>query len=194
MSIKQTTREKNSKNNKQKIYDAALLLFDKYDFNTVTVDDICDYTNLSKGTFYHYFKSKEDLVIVAFIKALDKYMEENYKLDEAHPFAEQFTDFVLCMFDFAKSVGKDFTRRSYIAQISTEIELRIQGRVMVDILYKLIERGKRENLFKFDYSDIEFYTTIIGTFTGIMIKWSTDTTNNFDWEKFVKNQALAILT
>ncbi len=193
MSIKQTAREKNSNNNKQKIYDAALLLFDKYDFNTVTVDDICNYTNLSKGTFYHYFKSKEDLVIVAFIKALDKYMKEHYKLDEACSFAEQFTDFVLCMFDFAKSVGKDFTRRSYIAQISTEIELRIQGRVMVDILYKLIERGKRENLFKFDYSDIEFYTTIIGTFTGIMIKWSTDNTNIFDWEKFVRNQALAIL-
>lgn len=193
MSIKQTTRQKNSKNNKQKIYDAALLLFDKYDFNTVTVDDICNYTNLSKGTFYHYFKSKEDLVIVAFIKALDKYIKENYKLDDILPFEEQFTDFVLCMFDFAKSVGKEFTRRSYIAQINTEIELRIQGRVMVDNLYKLIERGKKENLFKFNYSDIEYYTTIIGTFTGLMVKWSTDTTNNFDWEKFVKNQALAIL-
>lgn len=193
MSIKLTERQKNSNLNKQNIYNSALKLFEQYDFDTVTVDDICNKANLSKGTFYYYFKSKEDLVIIAFINALDKYMGQNYKYDDNYSFAEQFVDFTLCMFHFAESVGKEFTRRSYIAQISTQIELRIEDREMVSTLYKLIKRGQKEKIFRWDYDLVELYTTIIGTFTGILVKWCTDDTNNFDWEKFVRNQALSYL-
>lgn len=194
MSINLTERQKNSNKNKKKIYSSALQLFDQYDFDTATVADICDNAHLSKGTFYYYFKSKEDLVIIAFINSLDKYIDQNYRLIDNLPFIEQFVDFMLCMFHFAKSVGKEFTRRSYIAQINTQIELRIEDRVMVDTLCKLIKRGLNEKKFKSDYSTVELYTVIIGTFTGILVKWCTDNVNNFDWEKFVRNQALSFLS
>lgn len=34
-------------------------------FNSTTVDDLCSKAGVSKGTFFHYFKSKEDLAIAA---------------------------------------------------------------------------------------------------------------------------------
>lgn len=193
MSIKLTQRQINSNKNKQKIYDTAIMLFKQYDFDTVTVDDICRHSGISKGSFYHYLESKDDLVIIAFINGLDKYLEEYYILDSDSPFREQFIGFLLCMFHFAESVGKDFTRKSYVAQINTQIELRREGRIMVDLLYKLIQRGLDEDAFCVNYNQIEMYTHIIGTFTGLLIKWCTDHVNNFDWEQFIVNQANMLL-
>ena len=193
MSIKITSREKASRRNKQKIYDAALYLFEKYDFDTVTVNDICRHSKLSKGTFYHYFNSKEDLVVIGFTRGLDRYLKQHYRPSKEKSFEENYIDFIMCMCYYAESVGKSFTRRSYMAQISTQVELRIEDRLMVNIIDDLIAEGKKLKLFRFDYSDLELYTHIVGTFTGLLVKWSTDTKGIIDFEHLIKNQFLALL-
>jgi TetR/AcrR family transcriptional regulator, repressor for uid operon len=46
---------------REKIVDAAIVTFSKHGYDRTKMDDIAQTANLSKGTLYLYFKSKEEL-------------------------------------------------------------------------------------------------------------------------------------
>src|SRR6516162_5022333 len=46
---------------KQKLLDAALELMLAKGYTATSVDDVCTAAGLTKGSFFHYFESKEDL-------------------------------------------------------------------------------------------------------------------------------------
>lgn len=48
-----------------RLLDAALAAFRRKGYSATTVDDICGATGLSKGSFFHHFKGKEDLALAA---------------------------------------------------------------------------------------------------------------------------------
>jgi TetR/AcrR family transcriptional repressor of nem operon len=45
---------------KRKLVDAGVALMRQRGFSATTVDDICAEAGVTKGGFFHYFKSKED--------------------------------------------------------------------------------------------------------------------------------------
>jgi TetR/AcrR family transcriptional repressor of nem operon len=58
---------------KEKLLEAALQLVWKESVGSARVDDICKKAGVRKGSFYHFFKSKSDLVIAA----LETHWEES---------------------------------------------------------------------------------------------------------------------
>jgi len=50
---------------KTRLLDAALRVIRSKGYSAATVDDICQAARLTKGSFFHYFKSKEDLGLAA---------------------------------------------------------------------------------------------------------------------------------
>jgi TetR/AcrR family transcriptional repressor of nem operon len=50
---------------KAKFLDAALHVLRAKGYTATRVDDICEHAGLSKGSFFHHFKSKEDLALAA---------------------------------------------------------------------------------------------------------------------------------
>ena len=54
--------KKNSNQTKSRIVEAAWKLFYQYGYENTTIDDIAEASQTSKGTFYHYFDSKDDLL------------------------------------------------------------------------------------------------------------------------------------
>jgi TetR/AcrR family transcriptional regulator, transcriptional repressor for nem operon len=58
-------RDKSESQTKRKLLDAAMKLMVRKGFKATTVDEICSEAGLTKGSFFHYFKDKEDLAKVA---------------------------------------------------------------------------------------------------------------------------------
>jgi len=54
--------KKDTKQQKEKIFETAKQLFIKNGYNKTSVNNIIKTLDISKGTFYHYFGSKEDLL------------------------------------------------------------------------------------------------------------------------------------
>ncbi|MBQ5953684.1 MAG: TetR/AcrR family transcriptional regulator [Lachnospiraceae bacterium] len=54
--------KKNTNQTKSRIVNAAWQLFYKYGYENTTVDDIVEASQTSKGSFYHYFDSKDALL------------------------------------------------------------------------------------------------------------------------------------
>lgn len=63
--------QQRSEETKTKILEAALRLFSTRGYNAASVDDICREAGISKGAFYHHFKSKQAL----FLALLDGWLK-----------------------------------------------------------------------------------------------------------------------
>lgn len=66
---------KSTQNTKKKIVSAAWKLFYEQGYDNTTIDDIVSESGTSKGSFYHYFKSKDDLLSSLSYVFDDKYEE-----------------------------------------------------------------------------------------------------------------------
>lgn len=56
---------------RNEILDAAEILFDTKGYAQTTINDILDQLHIAKGTFYHYFKAKDELMEAI----VDRYMD-----------------------------------------------------------------------------------------------------------------------
>ena len=70
---------------KDKLLDAAQRLMLAKGFPATTVEEICEAAGLTKGSFFHYFESKEDLGKAA----LDRYAGRGLGALESAPFRRQ---------------------------------------------------------------------------------------------------------
>lgn len=68
-------KKKNAQNTKKKIVSAAWKLFYEQGYDNTTVDDIVSESGTSKGSFYHYFSSKDALLSSLSYLFDDKYEE-----------------------------------------------------------------------------------------------------------------------
>jgi TetR/AcrR family transcriptional repressor of nem operon len=50
---------------KDKILDAAFTLIRTQGYSSTTIDELCEYAGVAKGSFFHYFESKEALAVEA---------------------------------------------------------------------------------------------------------------------------------
>lgn len=192
MAIHTTDQENKSAYTRQKILESAIELFLIYGVKKVTIDDICNNCNLTKGSFYHHFPTKDHIVSLSINQGLDKYIESNYINDNSLNLSQQITNLNLCAFEFFKSIGKEMTRESYVSMINSSVEVRIDGRIYVDFLTSIIRQVNECNIAALaDFNFIEAYIYSISVFTGIIMKWCTsnDTLyNDVIWENLIKQQ------
>src|SRR5579863_1698052 len=61
---------------KRKLLDAGVTLMRTKGYNATTVDDICASAGVTKGGFFHYFKSKEDIAKAALARFYDRRLQD----------------------------------------------------------------------------------------------------------------------
>lgn len=69
-------REQNKKANRETILSAARLVFDEIGFEAANVRDIIRKTSLASGTFYNYFKTKEQVFLALHENAILEFRPE----------------------------------------------------------------------------------------------------------------------
>lgn len=115
---------------KDDIMEAAIEEFGKYDYQRASVNAIIENSNTSKGTFYHYFKNKEELYL-ELIKEVSKQkvrflQEADIKVENSSSIFEVLKNNIDTSMRFAVSKPK-YARFS--SMVATETDRQIKNRV-----------------------------------------------------------------
>lgn len=144
---------KNPGERKQEILDTAERLFIEYGYDETSVEMIIKEVGIAKGTFYHHFNSKDELLDL-FVDQL--IIDVTAKIKEI---TEGNGDAVEKLFDMSQyfrtlAIGKeritDYIHEERNAHIHLKIEKRV-GPPMVDCYTRIVEQGIEEGLFRVNF-------------------------------------------
>jgi AcrR family transcriptional regulator len=112
--------QQRSEETRTKILESAIKLFSIQGYNKASVDDICKEAGISKGAFYHHFKSKQELFLAlldVWLQAIDQAIEASkdktapetfMQMTEAFPYIFETAGDGLPMFlEFSLQASRD---------------------------------------------------------------------------------------
>jgi len=171
-------REREKEERRQSILRAAREVFLEEGFHRATVDSIAERAEVSKGTVYLYFESKETLLarlLLEGLEALLGYLEEAYAQDRVLDAEErlrrlgwaylQFFQREPLYFRFLMAVDRGRFRETVSPQTYREVlEASLEG---LDWVVRAIEQGIKEG--RFDCCDArQAAATLWATLNGVL--------------------------
>ncbi len=112
--INQKNKQSRGKKTQKRILETALKLFTEKGYDNVTVEDICEVSESSKGSFYQHFTSKSTIFLVKFFEVDDYYVQVIEKLPEDIDVYEKISIFfheAMCVIN--DHMGKDLMKVIY---------------------------------------------------------------------------------
>jgi AcrR family transcriptional regulator len=125
---------------------ASLAVFSKNGISASTVEQVTKYADVSKGTFYHYFESKDHAVGLLWERYLEGFVKESEKIlnDDSKNYSTRLTE---AFYQLTVYVLKhaDLHRLVYRTADSHALELcRVQNQKIIDLIADAVKRGVDE--------------------------------------------------
>jgi AcrR family transcriptional regulator len=176
---KLTSRQLQAVETRNKIFDTAHSLMTKKGFNNITIEDISKKAGVSVGAFYHYFKSKDDILFEVYQRA-DNYFEENVmnklKSDSA---PDQIVEYFQYYARYSAQTHIGFTTHLY----STENKFFLKkDRLMQTILEDIIREGQGKNEITDEKTPEEILDLLFIIARGVIFDWGLKD-GNYDLEE-----------
>lgn len=165
-----------SQNTKKMIFDQATKLFKEKGYYNVSIEEITSALNLSVGSFYHHFKSKDELVLI-WADDLDLQYNEYYdKIKDCLKY--NAVDKIREMMFFSISIysywGNEFTEVSYsymMREQKASMRMLNPDRSYFKIINDLVEEGKLKGLIRTDINTKQMVSDIIMVARGAIMDW-----------------------
>lgn len=166
---------------RKEILDITEKLFITKGYSKTTINDILKEVGIAKGTFYHYFKSKEEVLD----SMINRMVENEYKVARSIANNKEITP-PEKIFKILTNDGKSSSdiKKEVINELHSKENLELHIRTLIESISKLspvmgeiVEEGIENNIFKtkFPQEYIEFLL-ILGQimFDGSFFKWGEE--------------------
>ena len=170
MKTKKSTRNQT----KSRIVSAAWNLFYQYGYDNTTIDDIVDASNTSKGSFYHYFESKDALMGSLSYLFDEKYEELLERLEPDMGCLEKLTFLNRELFVMIENtVPVTILSQLFSTQLITKGEKHLlePDRTYYRILRQIAMDGQQQGVFRDDLSTNDIMRSYAMFERGIMYDW-----------------------
>ncbi|MBR3941820.1 MAG: TetR/AcrR family transcriptional regulator [Clostridia bacterium] len=187
---------KKTKNTKGKIVDAAWKLFYEQGFENTTVEEIIIESKTSKGSFYHYFQSKEDL-----LGSLADLFDEKYTaLAETLDWSESRFEILLYLnrelFEMVENrIDMNLLKRMYAAQLTAKGEKQLldYNRVYYKLLRKIMIEGQERGEITKDKTVSELVRFYAFCERAVLYDWCLYN-GEYSLKAYAQNSMPALLT
>ena len=180
---------------KQKLLDAAFELIWENSYGGVSVDEICEAAKIHKGSFYHFFRTKEDVAVAACenhwetrqsemtrlfssqitpLERLSKWCDHIYQAQKDK--SEKYGHVCGCLI---ASIGVELATRQEKVRIKAE-ELMLRN---IDCLEGTIADAKREGLVAVENPNAaaqQVYSFVVGTLLQARIQNDVEVLHNLE--------------
>lgn len=167
-------RKKNTRNTKGRIVSAAWKLFYEQGYDDTTVDDIIYESGTSKGSFYHYFNSKDALLSSLSYLFDDKYEELRETLDEEQNAFDILMYLNRELFSMIEQrIPLDLLARMYSTQLVTNGERHLldHNRTYYKLLRSIVLKGQQKGELTQDASVNEIVKVYAMSERAILYDW-----------------------
>jgi AcrR family transcriptional regulator len=153
---------------RNKIYNTAFNLMSKKGFNNITIEDISKKAGVSVGAFYHYFKSKDDILFEVYQRA-DNYFRDTVKDKlKSDNSLDQIVEYFRYYARYSEQTKIGFTIHLY----NTENKFFLKkGRLMQSILNDIIKEGQRKNEITKEKSSEDIVDLLFLVARGVIFDW-----------------------
>ena len=161
-------------NNRIKILNAAWKLFEEKGYEETTVDEIIEATHTSKGTFYHYFKSKEDLLSLFSYIFDERYEELSKKLDvDMNSFDKLMVLCDECFSTIENDYSLELVARMYSSHLFSKNSKHLldKNRIYYKLLRNVIAEGQQRGHIRDDLSPAEIIKAYTIAERGLIYDW-----------------------
>ena len=168
MQKKLTNRQMQAVETRNKIYNTAFSLMTKKGFSKITIEDISKKAGVSVGAFYHYFKSKDDLLYEVYHRA-DNYFKDNVmnKLKSDNSL-DQIVEYFRHYARYQERTNIGFTTHLY--SIENKFFLK-KPRLMQTILEDIVRKGQEKNEIIDTKTPEEIVDLLFVVARGVMFDW-----------------------
>jgi len=172
-------RKKKGTRTKRKLFDCAARLFQEYDFNQVSVEQIVEAAGVAKGTFYIYFPSK-DALIAEFISDCVDRVDADYRRvwQDAAP-GTPMPQLVLGLIEkiadtLTDTIGCDSMRTIYKLLLERNLGMGVvkgYGRDLYAGFAELLTEGIRRGEFKSELPPEALARHFVLAMRGLSYEW-----------------------
>ena len=167
----QERKEREFRRREEEILAAALSLFNRDDWQAVTIDQIAQKAEIGKGTIYKHFDSKDEIyarLVVGFFKRILARLRE---IDCSRPVLKVLEEMMIAYWESHRRVPEyrrliRYCRREDFRNIiarSTRAELEGLDAEFLDLLNPVLERGIREGVLV----DVPVGSLIVGIHAAV---------------------------
>lgn len=166
--------KKSTNETKGRIVSAAWKLFYQYGYSNTTIDDIVEMSQTSKGSFYHYFGSKDDLLGSLSYLFDDKYEELAETMEpDLSPVEKLLTMNRELFLMIENTVSVSMLSQLFSTQLTTKGEKHLldPDRTYYKLLRQIAVEGQQQGIFRDDLS-VNDITKAYALFErGMMYDW-----------------------
>ena len=158
----------------------AIELFKKHGFETTSVNQICEACNVTKGSFYNYYKSKTDILLDFYNVLLANYPLSIADLIGIESYREQLWQVISYSIDATIELGPDLLCNMMIADMKTGGEqfcaslgrLKETAPGYHNLIYTLIQKTQEEDEIRSKCSPELLWHAYTNGLLGIAMNWS----------------------
>jgi len=172
MSMEISKQEQKSKETKERIYKALKKILGTQGYEQLSLKNICKEAGVSNGSFYHHFKSKDDL--------LSYYIEEQPKIDpdvlEVPENIEGAKETIVYVYlnyvKYCNELGVEFLSSYYDTKNQAlNPETRSERPYPIITVQNYVERAMEAKVLKLNVKIEEFTTDIRMIVIGNVFEW-----------------------
>jgi len=191
MLTKRAPKTKKGQLTEKKIFDAALSLIKLKGYQHTTLVDICEAAEVSNGTFYHHFKSKEDLLI-SYINQEEADIMNYYQSLKKDSYAETLQKVIKYQISYFFIKGYEFVSNFYsIMLLSKNNYYDYNNFAIKKILLNCFENGQQTGEFTQNFSAKYISEVAFSLLYTTTTEWCTNE-GNFDLHEDIRKKFLSL--
>lgn len=168
------SRKQQAENTRRRLADTALRLYASKGYDRVAVDDICREAGVSKGTFYVYFASKDQVLVEQFL-ALDRfYLDSLPEIGNIDTVTGRLLAFGRYSLRHISGLGKDYLKAAYSSQMAPgrgPSPLASEERASYEIALGLVREAQEGGELRSDLPAEEIARALVRAIRGTVIEW-----------------------
>ncbi|MDW5300363.1 MAG: TetR/AcrR family transcriptional regulator [Sedimentibacter sp.] len=180
--MKSNSRKIQAEATRNKIYQASIKLVEQKGYCSIKIEDICKKAGVSIGSFYNYYKSKNDILIEIYKRA-DIYFENTVKPNVTEKSAvENMVDYFIYYAKYNEITGVETLKQLFAPGNKM---YTTKGRKMQAVLNEIIIKGQESGEIKEDVAPEEITEFLFIAARGVCYDWCAHD-GSYDLQEFTK--------